>query len=369
MVWRADLFGSLATSAVVPTTRLLGLTEDKSPTRRRNVAVRALKTLAFDLPVTWFFVSWNHEYGHIMRANEAGIEVVLRRVGTPWTYPRFDLIALDYPSFTRGSMFDLGAESGGLEAGWVLKDRLEDAARARPLDAGEAMTAVWAGLNTTLYAHVNTPDDLFQQVVPSGDVARYAHQWILDSRRYAGSTRGSQSEQVTRLRRRTLLNLVDGALLSNAFGVLHDYVWHGRETVQTRTLTVRGVRIIPALRYSLTPIGPELAVRTTVRSGRTEWKAYYRSAETITTEAATGFGVQHSRVVAGRFDSRLDLDFWRQPSSRRGSRQLATVSFQPWTTQRDRFVEVAVGRKSAGYLQGEPMKAGWQLRSTVGFHW
>jgi hypothetical protein len=353
---------------VDPINQVLGLTSGTNPSKRPGkVVARALKTVVFDLPVTWYFVSWNHEYGHITRSNEAGIDVALRRVGTPWSYPRFDLVAINYPR-PAGPLFDLGAESGGLEASFVLKDRIEQEAAGRGLSAGEAMTAIWASLNTPLYAQINTPDDL-GQTLPTGDVARYAHQWVRDSRRHRGVDFGSTQAAVARLRRRTLLNVVDAALIANVFGVLHDYVWHGRENVPTRTLSVRGVAFVPALRYALTPLGPEFSVRATVRTPGSEWRAYHRSAETTTNEPATGFGIQYSRSLTRRWASRLDADFWSQPAYGRGSRQQVYLRFRPWSMRTDRYVEIGLGRKSAGYLQGQPERAGWQVGSTLGYGW
>lgn len=365
MTWRADLFGSLGSLSIDTTNRWTRLTSPDTPSKApAKVALRALKTLAFDLPVSWYFVSWNHEYGHITRATEAGIDVSLTLVGTPWTYPRFDLVATSvYPRLFVGPMFDLATESGGLEAVWVMKDRLEREARTRPLTVGEALMVVWSSLDTPLYAQVNTPADLFQQIVPSGDVARYAHQWLRDTTRQLP---GSHIERLTTLRRRALLNLLDVGMLSTAFGVIHDYVWLGRDAVTTRALTVRRVGITPALRYSLTPLGPELSVRTNVRMHSSEWAMYYRSTEAT---SATGFGLEFSRTFTPSVEPRVQLDFWSQPTTGRGSRQEISLRLRPRPLRSVGFVDVALARKSAGYLQGQPLRAAVQFTSSLGYRW
>jgi hypothetical protein len=368
MLWRADLFGSLAAVSTESSNRALGLTlpvtSSQPSNTRKRIVLRAIKTAAFDLPVVWFFVSWNHEYGHVARATEAGIDVRLQLVGTPWTYPRFELEPTSiYPRLS-GERFDLAAESGGLEASWVMKDRLEREARVQPLTAGAAIAAIWATLSTPLYVQVNSPDSLFQEATPSGDVARYAWQWI---RNTANRDPRAAPERLASLRSKSLISLVDAGLLQNGFGILHDYVWQGSETVKTRSLSIHGVQVSPSLRYALTPIGPETSIRTYLQVARSRVYVYYRTTAEGPATEANGSGFELGRSLNPRWDSSVALDFWTQ-SGARGSRQELSLRMKPNPDGRT-FVELVIEHKTTGYVQGRPLRAGLFVSGTLGLSW
>ena len=250
------------------------------------------------------------------------------------------------------STIDLGTEAGGLEASWVMKDRLEREARSHSLTVGQTMAAVWSSLNTPLYVQVNTPSNMFQIPSQSGDVERYAWQWINDVTRLEPR---NQVERLDELRGRSLLSFLDVGLLTNIYGLVHDYVWMGRETIDTRDLSAFGVGLSPSMRYALTAIGPELSVRSHVRKSASNGYVYYRRTERSLSGLASGGGVEYAQKIRNQFEPRIQLDFWRQPISGRGGRQEIALRFRPNGEQAasDRFFEIALAHKSGGYLEGQ----------------
>lgn len=361
MVWRADLFASASTLALDGSELLTSsLSHGRSTTRdKTGRTIRALKLALFDAPVSFYFVSWNHEYGHIARGNEAGIGVFLRLVGTPWSYPRFDLNTdLNYPRFQGpGPEFDYGAEAGGLEAGWVLKDRVEAAAiRSGRLSASAATTAAWATLDTPLYAAVNLTPDVLQSF-PSGDLARYASRLVNERLR---AHRPLSDDPIGTLRRRAMLNYLDLGLWSELVGVFRAHVWNGESSVPVLWLRIGRLRLLPSMRYAFTPVGPEASVRSYFGVGDHSGAFYVKRTEATLEPEMSGMGIAYTGRAFDGFRPRAAVDTWAGRIDGRGARvQIGgEIARGPFGTSRLGPITIDAGWKSAGYLLGLPLASG-----------
>ena len=292
MVWHADALWSAAVASQVLGDRgfkALGpnVWTSSAPKGRW---LRGLRLFAFDVPVTWFFVALNHELGHQVRANEQGISSHLTLVGGPWSLPPFHLESdLSYPRFhdPRGP-FDFGAESGGMEASWVLKDRAELLQIPRDsVSPGEAITTVMASLNTPLYALTDLSEShLAREVVPFGDVSRYFSQ--LQGIRFRAKDFTTDTRQEVRLR--SMLSFLDLKLWGDLVGLIHDELWEGRGSVPLKWLKLGPIRMMPSLRYALTPVAPELSVRSHYQVADATGSAYFRWSEKAGTDQYQGGG-------------------------------------------------------------------------------
>jgi hypothetical protein len=360
MLWHADdllsasvasqILGDRGVKALAP-----NVSTSSSPKGR---LFRGLRLFAFDVPVAWFFVALNHELGHTFRAGEQGITAHLTLVGGPWSIHPF-LLESDpsqYPrSFDPRGPFDFGAESGGMEASWGLKDRAELLQIPRDhVSPGEAMTTVMASLNTPLYALNNLSESDVNGSVdgpPRGDAARYVYQ-LRDIRFRAGDFVTNTRRQV---QLRSMLSFLDLKLWGDLVGLIHDEMWEGRGSVPLKWLKLGPIRMMPSLRYALTPVAPEFSVRSHYRVADATGSAYFRWSEKAATAQYQGGGFSWSRPL-GTFLPRISVDGWKSTIEGLGGRLDVEVTMRHWPSDTVSF-RVGVGSKSTGYLEGFPMKA------------
>jgi len=376
MIWRADLFRSLAALAVASGDRALSRVEAaefRKPTGRGRM-LRAAKLGAVDVPVASFFVSWNHEYGHVARATERGVRTSLKVVGTPWSATRFSLepdLSV-YPAFADGLLeFDLALEGGGLEASWTLKDRAERRViTAERRDVGEALVTVMATLNTPLYAIWNLHRE---HVVgdPFGDLARYLDRAVAERLLAGQLTDGVPGNTrltiMDRTRHRALLNFVDYGLWSAAAGILVDHVWNGETTIRQAWLNAGRVRVVPSLRYALTPDGPELSVRSHYAVEDHSGTVYVSRTEPTGHPGGVGFGGTWATMVGRDVLLRAGMDHWRSAGQPwRGRIEIETVVSGGPFGSRLGPLAMLLGAKTSGSLPGLSTERGIYAAVSVG---
>jgi hypothetical protein len=357
MIWHADLLTSAATLSLAGADSAVRwlLPAAAKDAGARSRLVRSLELIAFDLPVSFFFVSLNHELGHEARASELGIPVRLHVVGSPWSLRTFELEP-DLAFYPRvrvgGSLFDFGMESGGLEASNVLKDRLDERLlRHGRVPFSDAVTLLVAALDTPVYAATTLGPDALTDFGPEsrGDVLNYVYQ-LRDERARAGQFAPDIRATV---RGRCMLNLIDWSLWNDMASI---GVWlaHGEQSRPQSWLKVGRVGLIPSMRYSLTPIGPEFSVRSHFRAGHTLGSAYVRWSEPVGEAKQRGAGVTYLAPTYRGLQATIRLDGWSHTLKGAGVRGEAGVTALNWPNRRA-ALSATVGAKSSGYLEGFPL--------------
>jgi hypothetical protein len=355
MLWHADMLSSAAVLSLTETHRAMRWvfpTAGKD-TGATPIAIRAAELIAFDLPVSIFFVSLNHDLGHEVRATELNIGSSLRLVGSPWSVHPFVLETDgNYPYVWGPSLFDLGLESGGLEASWVLKDRLDERVLRRGrVGFGDAVTLLIASIDTPVYAAKWMDPGALNQVLfaPQGDIVNYAHE-LSDERARAGQLEPDIRGTV---RGRCLLNLLDFSLWSDV-ATIGGWLRHGNESRPQSWLRIGSVGLIPSMRYSLTPIGPEFSVRSQFSGGHALGSAYVRWSERTGNARQKGAGVAYMTPVFRGLESTIRFDAWSHSVNGTGGRAEISVATLRWPG-RDLHISGSVGAKSSGYLEGYPL--------------
>jgi hypothetical protein len=360
MVWHADMLSSAAVLSLTEGDHALRslLPAAGKDTGAPSRLIRALELVGFDLPVSVFFVSLNHDLGHAYRGSEMGISFGVDLVGSPWSVHPFHLESAQYPTFNGPSLFDLGVESSGLEASWLLKDRMDERVlRQGSVRFGEAVTLLVASMDTPLYAAARLGPDARSHVYePQGDMVNYVYE-LQDQRGRAGQF-GPGELRVT-IRARSFLNLIDFSLWNDAAGV-GAWLIRGDEARPLSWLKIGGIGLIPSIRYSLTPVGPEFSVRSQFRKGQTLGSAYVRWSEPIGNAKQRGAGVAYLAPACRGIEATIRIDAWSHTLNSSGARGEISVSTIRWPTSRV-GVTVTVGAKSSGYLEGFPL-----ARSTYG---
>ena len=222
-------------------------------TRKAARAARATKLVLFDVPVVFYFVGLNHEWGHQARATEYGMDSELLFTGTPWSSKPFELYALEQMSDHLLAVPSV--HGGGMTASRVLKDRAEAIMlRSDRVAPGSALAAIISSLDTPAYAQANLYPGRFTEEWQPGDVSTYVRDW---SDRQARPGQTSLDDIRSHIRTRSALNFLDAALWSETIGLLSDYVWRGETDVRMRWLKVGGVGLLPSVRYEFSPLGPD----------------------------------------------------------------------------------------------------------------
>lgn len=164
------------------------------------------------------------------------------------------------------------------------------------------------------------------------------------------------------------------------FGIAR-YWWNGATDVAVPTLSIAGVRYLPLVRYRLTPYGTEWSLVNAL-GGRVRPMEVEVRIGRSPLETPWGIGVRQrsvARLGGWRVDAAVDM--WRQPpiagtdpqhvafDLRTGVRVRGRVNHEVmpvWFGASRATLIVEVGGKSAGYLPGEPLRAGIVARAGIG---
>jgi hypothetical protein len=308
---------------------------------------RATKLSLFDFPLVLFFAGLNHEWGHQTRATEHGVESKLTFTGTPWYGKAFALEAGGPPS--DHPLAYASIHGGGLEAARVLKDRAESRLlRAERVPPGHALVAIISSLDSPIYSMQNLSAERFADGQTDGDVSSL----VTDLFRRRSAVGPVSLDTIRRqVRARSALNLLDAALLSETVGLLGDHVWRGEADVRVRWLPLAAARVLPSVRYELSPLGPEYYVRTLYRAFGAAGTAYGRWTERIGPNRQVGGGFSISRWSTPRIQPSFSVDAWSHDVEGFGMRGEVEADVRGWPGRRAALT-VAVGAKSSGYLAG-----------------
>jgi hypothetical protein len=320
--------------------------------RPASRAGRIARLAFFDVPVTVYLIGLNHEWGHQSSAREYDVRSELSFTGTPWNGRPFSLVGVD--ALPGEPLAEAVVHGGGLEASRRLKDRAEMrmvfADRVAP---GHALAAIVASLDAPLYAFYDLSPERFSYE-SLGDVLTLV--------RDVGNRRRPFEPQAIdkirgQVRRRMMLNAIDAALWSETYGLVVDHIWNGDRAARIRWLRVGNARILPALRYELSPYGPEYYAGTLFRVRGTRGRAYGRWTERIGPDRQVGGGVALSRWTLGGVTPRIDIDAWSHTSDGFGMHAGVEADVDRWPGRRAALT-VGAGVKSSGHLVGFALDGG-----------
>ncbi len=232
--------------------------------------------------------------------------------------------------------------------------------RAERIAPGHALAAVMGSLDAPLYALRDLSPGRFAEGFP-GDVRTLVYD--LHERRSAYGT-ASLDDIRQHVRIRSALNLLDAALWSETVGLLGDHVWRGEADVQVRWLQLAGARVLPSVRYELSPLGPEYYVRTLYRAFGASGTAYGRWTERIGPNRQVGGGFSLSRWSTPRIQPSVSVDAWSHDVEGFGMRGEVEADVRGWPGERAALT-AAVGAKSSGYLAGFAMDGGAYITAGV----
>jgi hypothetical protein len=361
-----------AEDAIVPA-RLFG---ERGVWRRvSNITYRFGKLVLFDLPQEQWLTVMNHEVmGHGARLRERFDDAIRYRIAAPPPYGPgggVTFFRLDRPP-TAAELLAIAV--AGMEADAVAARVVAEGAFQRgQMRVRDALRYLGFELDTLDY--ISRTGDALEEEGSGHDVAQF-----LQVYRDIATAAGAPALRPRTLRREALASLANPMLVFAAYGIGR-YVWNGTIDVAVPTVSIGGVRYMPLVRYQLTPYGTEWAVTNHLAGRRWPTRVEMRFGRAPGTRP-WGLGVERrdlARWQSWRFD--VGIEIWRQPNvaSRtdsvlrplqagvelrgRAERPLLSV----WRSTRRATVIVDVGIKTAGFIPGEPLRAGLIVRFGVGF--
>jgi hypothetical protein len=341
--------------------------------RAANVSFRLGRFFFFDVPQEHMLMVVNHEvFGHGARLRE--------RFDGPVGY-RFEAP----PPYGGGggsttSVFDrepsphelLAIHAAGMEAGSVGADLLASRTLLRNgMTPRDAMRYLELELDTLAYV-LSTDEDGEE---PGHDVADF----ILVYNELA-SVANAATLQARTLKREALLGLANPMVVYAVWGIGR-YLSTGATDVAAPMLTIGGVRYLPLLRYRLTSFGTEWSIVNELGGRLRPTQIELRIGRAPGTRP-WGISVRQRELAAWRqWTLELALAFWRQPRLMESADDPVSVGLQQglhvrgrverplipmWFTTGAATVIVEIGAKSAGFVAGEPLGAGWTARAGIG---
>ncbi len=350
------------------------LFEERGVTRRTaNVAYRFFKFIYFDLPQEQWIVVANHEvFGHGARLRERFNGPIGYRIDAPVPYGHgggetwfeFDREPSTYELL---SVSAAGMEVDAVAARIVVQRAVAEG-RMRPRDAMR-----YLGFELDTFSYIQSTGDAPEE--PGHDVSDFLQE-------YNGLAASAGAPLLTprTLRREALVCLANPMLAYAVYGIAR-YVWNGATDVRVPALSIAGVRYLPMLRYQLTPYGTELAVMNELAGLLRQTEIELRFGRFLD-RTPWGIGVRQRDLVMWRdWHTDLALDLWRQPAIVASASESSTTQLHAggevrgrlkrpvgpaWFGTASPLLIVELGVKTAGYVPGEPLRAGAVARVGVG---
>jgi hypothetical protein len=343
--------------------------------RVANIAYRSAKLVFFDRPQEAWLMVANHEvFGHGGRVRE-----LLNG------YLRFHL---DAPSPY--------GDGGGVTTYSPDRDVTVHELQAISIAGMEANAVGAAWLSRRSFAEQRLPPraalrylefqlDVFDYMRHTSDEPERAGHDVSDFvllHNLAGEIVDAQPLLPRTLRRETWLNLVNPMVASAALSI-GTYLATGDERGRVLALPLGDWRVMPGLRYELTPFGTEWELTTDVA-----WRAHAGDASLRVGRAPLtrpwGVTLSTPAIPVKRWRLAVGGDLWRQPPLALGARPDFGLSVVGATLEwggavRGRLesppirrspipatVIVEAGVKSSGYVKGDPLDGGLVLRAGLG---
>jgi hypothetical protein len=347
---------------------------EEGPVRRgANIMYRFLRFSYFDAPQeAWLSVATHEVFGHGSRLRERFDGQISYRIDAPPPYGRGG--GLTRFTFDREpTAYELLAVStGGMEASAAGANLVATRAfRRGRLGSREAMRFLGFELDT--FSYVRGTRDAMDR--PGHDVESFLRLY-----NELADRAGTAPLEPRTLRREVLVALANPMLGTAVYGIGR-YLWDGTTDVTVPALSIRGIRYLPLMRYRLTPYGTEWALTNEIAGRVQPTQIEVRIGRT---HGATpwGIGVRDRAFATWReWNVQTSVDVWRQPPNGDALRLDLPGALRPgahvraraerpvlpvWFAAEPATVVVELGVKSSGFVPGEPLGRGVNLRAGVG---
>lgn len=345
--------------------------------RSANIAYRAARLLYFDWPQeSWLSVA-NHEvFGHGGRVRELLDGRLWYRVGAPHPYGRgggATFFELDRDV----TVHELQAISiAGMEVNAVAARAISG--RAFAAEVVSARTALrYLGFELDVFDYIQKTGD--DPEPPGHDVSDF-----LEIYNIGADVADDDPIEPRRLRRQSLASLANPMIASAVFAIAR-YVATGEREGPVFAIPVAHLRIMPALRYRLTPFGPEWAITSDVDTGDAIVRASLRIGRAPHTRPF-GLSATYDGLMLRNWRVAVRVDGWKHPPLGRGvnpdfglglvgedlewggliGARAESPLTSSWWTGNPLTLIVDARLKSNGFAPGEPLASGLVLRAGLG---
>jgi hypothetical protein len=333
-----------------------------------DVLIRLGRLWFVNLPIAALSQGSAHDSGHFARDDEFGNMLGGRRI-KQWPWPIPIAITVEYGA-APGSFDEYLAEGlpllgGGEQGSTLTKQRLNDRIYSHD-DTGyfDWVLLAYTSLDYPVYAWTDLRTGLLGE---PGDFRQYARTMTLLGLPFQPPPPGCEHGCVTtldgtlahydeRLRHDAWLNLLDFSLWQ-AFAHVGRYVVSGQRRTPNATLSIRGIRLVPAAYATLSSLGPERGADVRIVAASFLTRVNVRRISTPDDLSLWGTGVALRSRDAHRFLPEADIDVWQRPGKSAGIRLEAgtmhsmTFAGRPWEAA------ARAGYKTEGYLLDAPQRA------------
>ena len=354
------------------------LFEERGVGRRgANVAYRVARLLLFDVPQEEWLLVVNHEvFGHGGRVRELIGGYLKYHIDVPRPYgPGGGVTYYELPSDV--TVHEIQAITvGGMEVNGVSASLIaRRAVAARRISPRSALRYLLFALDGFDYIQ-NTSDEPER---PGHDVSDFLNIYNITAELV-----GAEPLTPQMLRRQSFISLADTMLVSAAIGVAR-YVATGNSDGMVLQIPLGPVRVMPVMKFRLTPFGTEWALASEVAvSGHAGHVGVRVGRAPLARPWGLSAGYSGVRLKNWQID--IDLEGWRQPPLALGGQPdfgLALIGAAPewggevrvraasplvrfWGSRAPATLIVDAGLKSPGFVPGEPLGQGLVLRAGMG---
>lgn len=337
--------------------KLFGNTTGPSPGK---VAGRLARLWLVNLPIAALANGIAHDYGHVGRLDELGARTHTRHVEIwPWPIP----ITISREPAPQDRLFTsnelLSVFGAGIQASTSMRNNITDKILlGDSADYFDYAMLGYAIFDYTGYAWWDLRNRAGRPDVPratTGDFSAYTQTLGLFETPAARADAGER--EVSGFKIASWLNLLDYSLYAAIRGTW-DYVHDGHRSSDIRTLRFGGLKLVPGLRASLTPLGPERTLDVRVVLERYLSTFEVRRIATPTRGTAWGVGAGLKSRDVTRFTPEARIDLAEQGDHSRMFRFEIGLRGPVPGTGGHLLAAPSVGFKTTGYLADMPERSG-----------
>ena len=195
-------------------------------------------------------------------------------------------------------------------------------------------------------------------------------------------TKSNDSEQTiyTYAQKGALWSFIDPSLLISIFNYTRDFIIHGKSQVENPMIKIKNFAFLPYTDFDLSPFGYEYYAGTYLKYNKTLFEAYYRWSNGNIDGKSYGMGVNLINIIrfnSFKFDT--DFDIWNQDFNllyyetdpiKYHKKILSGKICLKSIYQINNALSI-IGQasyKGDGYLQGNPIKQGFNAKIGIGFY-
>ena len=316
---------------------------------------RLTRYVLLDFQIDYLTYILQHEvFGHGARAREFGQTNVRYELhmGPPYNNNRSITYADSFPLGQEVVLDISGSQGSRIMSDEILQQALVGGAIDYRRSGLYALTAldlpgyIWS----TNYDSPNPPSDILH---------------------YLARVPGLPTNALQKLKTAATLCLADPMLWYSLYGLGH-YISSGETEMRIPTIRIAGIHWLPQFRIELTPFGWEYIMENRLVDSLHLWTV---SAGLDRDNQSFRLGATVGRLIETRhFELGAELHGWWQPdrigTTQFGNGMMALVAPEYRLIGETGSVGMLaeIGYKTNGFLEGEPIAAGWILRAGLAFH-